>query len=181
MFTGKTPLNNPAADPETPPVFLSPDEVVQLLRNLRQQLPLAVAELARVPRTRRTGHVDAKFIETAIATLGAYAGVQVLLGRTDDDIRQEIAETSRWSAVADELRALLEGVLGAITLRRQRIGLTALQTYKICEQVAREQNSEDLMARIREMRRLNKFGRSRRKASPPPDEPLQSRTGDVKS
>jgi len=171
VFTEKTPLN-PAAGPETAPVALSPDEVVQVLRNLRQQLPLPAGELAKVSRKRRIAHVDAKFIETAIATLGAYAGVQALLGRSDEDVRQEIAETSRWSAVADELRALLEGVLGAITLRRQRIGLTALQTYKICQQVGREQNIEDLNARIREMRRLNKFGRPRRKASPPLDEPV---------
>lgn len=80
-----------------------------------------------------------------------------MLGRSDQDVRREIDETSRLSAVADELRALLESVLGPITLRRQRIGLAALQTYKICQQVAREQNSEDLNARIKEMRRLNKF------------------------
>jgi hypothetical protein len=164
---------NPAVGPDTPPVALSPEEVVQLLRNLRQQLPLPGAELAKVSRKRRIAHVDAKFIETAVATLGAYAGVQTLLGRTDQDIRQEIDEASRWNAVADELRALLEGVVGAVTLRRQRIGLTVLQTYQICQQVAREQNSEDLNARIREMRRLNKFGRVRRKASPPLEEQVK--------
>ncbi|MEA2464330.1 MAG: hypothetical protein QOJ98_2077 [Acidobacteriota bacterium] len=176
MFTDKPPIN-PAVGPDTTPVPLSPDEVVQFLRNLRQQLPLPAGELARVPRGRRIAHVDAKFIETAIATLGAYAGVQVVLGRTEVDVRQEIDETSRWIAVADELRALLEGVVGTITLRRQRIGVTALQTYKICQQVARDQDSEDLNARIREMRRLNKFGRSRRKASPPLDERVQPKTG----
>jgi hypothetical protein len=170
MTTGKTPLN-PAVGPDTPPVILSPDEVVQLLRTLRQQIPLPAGELAKVSRTRRIAHVDAKFIETSIATLGAYAGVQMLLGRTDEEIRQEIDVTSRWSAVADELRALLEGVVGVVTLRRQRIGLAALQTYHICQQVAREQHSEDLNARIREMRRLNKFGRPRRKAAPPLEEP----------
>ena len=180
MFTTNNNPLNPAVGPETPPpVALSPDEVVQLLRNLRQQLPLPVAELARVSRGRRIAHVDAKFIETAIATLGAYTGVQAALGRTDAEVRQEIAENTRWTAVADELRALLEGVLGTITLRRQRIGLTALQTYQICQQVAREQNSEDLNARIREMRRLNKFGRSRRKASPPLDERVQPTTAAV--
>ena len=113
MSTGKNPLN-PAVGPDTPPVALSPDEVVQFLRTLRQQIPLPGSELAKVSRTRRIAHVDAKFIETAVATLGAYVGVQLVLGRSDQDVRREIDETSRWSAVADELRALLESVLGAI-------------------------------------------------------------------
>lgn len=174
MSIGKNPLN-PAVGPDTPPVTLTPEEVVQLLRSLRAQIPLAASELAKVSRTRRTAHVDAKFIESAIATLSVYPGVQAVLGRTGEDIRREIDETSRLGAVADELRALLEIVVAAITLRRQRIGLAALQTYQICQQVAREQNSEDLNARIREMRRLNRFGRPRRKAPPPPDEQVQPR------
>lgn len=173
MSTGKNPLN-PAVGPDAPPVFLSPDEVKQFLRNLSQQIPLpSRGELAKISRTRRIAHVDAKFIETAIAALGAYVGVQAALGRTDEEIRQEVDETSRWIAVADELRGLLEGILGAITLRRQRTGLAALKTYKICEQIAREQNNDDLNARIKEMKRLNKFGRPRRKASPPPDEQVK--------
>jgi len=176
MVTGNNTLN-PAVGPDSPPAIISPEEVMQVLRNLRQQLPLPGNELAKVSRKRRTAHVDAKFIETAIATLGAYAGVQALLGRTDQDVRQEIEETARWSAVADELRALLEGVIGAVTLRRQSIGLTALMTYQVCQQVARDLNSEDLDARIKEMRRLNKFGRTRQRV--PLDKRVQPQTAAV--
>jgi hypothetical protein len=91
---------------------------------------------------------------------------------SDEDLRQENEATIRWTAVADELRSLLQEILQANTQRRQRVGLAALQTYKICEQLARDEtHATRLAAHIGEMKKLNKFGRSRRKAPQPDPQP----------
>lgn len=47
-------------------------------------------------------------------------------------------------------------------------GLAALQTYQICQQLVRGGKNAHLAAHLVEMKRLNKFGRSRRKAIPLP-------------
>jgi len=148
------------------PAILSPEQVVQQLRALREQIALPEA-LPAMPasRRRRLAHVDAQFVVAAINASGASPAVQTALGRTDEDLRQETEASNRWTAVIDEVRALLQSLLDANTLRRQRIGLAALQTYKICEQLARDDvHATRLATHIGEMKKLNKFGRARRKA-----------------
>jgi hypothetical protein len=61
------------------------------------------------------------------------------------------------------LRASVE----VTTIRRQRIGLAALQTYQICQQLARDEKHAGLKTHIQEMRRLNRFGRVRRATAAP--------------
>ncbi|HEX9985570.1 MAG TPA: hypothetical protein VGF69_20095 [Thermoanaerobaculia bacterium] len=150
-----------------PTVPLSPEEVLQSLRGIRQQIALPAAQLAKVSRKRRLAHVDAKFIEEAINAIGAFDGVRQAVGVTDEELRQEVDVTARWTAVASELRSLLDAILLATTARRQRIGLAALQTYKICQQLTRDENNAALVVHVKEMRRLNKFGRARRKPATP--------------
>lgn len=174
MPNEKNSTPNPAVGPDTLPAVLSPEEVVQFLRAVRERMPMPDADLSAVSRKRRTTHVDAKFVEASINAVGAISGVQGALGRTDEECRQEIDLALRWTAVADELRSLLHTTLAANTVRRQRIGLAALQTYQICQQLAREGKDERLEVHIREMRRLNRFGRARRK--PADDEILKSKS-----
>ena len=95
-----------------------------------------------------------------------------MLGRTDEEMRLETEASNRWTAVADESRTLLKEILAANTIRRQRIGLAALQTYAICRQLARDdRHATRLAAPLAEMKRLNKFGRARRKPAEPGPEP----------
>lgn len=95
--------------------------------------------------------------------------MQTAVGRTDEDVRQEIDAAARWTAFTDEVRSLLALSTNADNVRRQRIGLAALQTYKICEQIAREdKNATRLTPHIAIMKSLNKFGRPRKKQ---PQEP----------
>ena len=159
-------------DPSPAQAMLSPEEVVQHLRALREQIPLP-EPLPNVPasRRRRLAHVDPQFVVAAINASGASPTVQTALGRTDEELRQETGDSQRWTAAIDEVRALLQSVIDANTVRRQRIGLAALQTYQICRQLARDNgHATRLETHIAEMRKLNKFGRARRKAQPP-DQP----------
>ncbi len=160
-------------NPSPAPATLSPEQVVQQLRALRAQIPLPDS-LPSMPasRRRRLAHVDGQFIVAAINATGASPVVQTALGRTDEELRQENDVSGRWTAVIDEVRALLQILVDANTLRRQRIGLAALQTYKICQQLARDDaQATRLAAHIGEMKRLNKFGR-RRKAPQPSPQPI---------
>jgi hypothetical protein len=161
---GKT-APNTAADTE-PTVPFSPDEIVRELRTLRERM--AAPEETNVPASlkSRLAHVDANFVLAAVNAAGVSDVAQLALGRTDEELRQDIDVAARWSAVADELRAMLKLAVALNTVRRQRIGLAALQTYQICMQLARDPKNTQLAAHIAEMKRLNKFGRSRRKAQP---------------
>jgi len=165
--------------PSPAPAMLSPEQVVEQLRALREQIPMPDS-LPAMPaaRRRRLGHVDAQFIIAAINATGVSPAVQTALGRTDEDLRQESDASDRWTAAIDEVRALLQSLIDANLLRRQRIGLAALQTYKICEQLARDgTQAPRLAAHIGEMKKLNKFGRQRRKAPQPNSQPTPAPTG----
>jgi hypothetical protein len=157
---------NPAAATE-PPASVSPDAIVQNLRTIREQIALPEEVMAPSARKSRLAHVDADFVQAAINAAGVSPAAQMGLGRTDAELRQEIDAAVRWSAVGDELRALLRLADAHLTVRRQLIGLAALQTYKICVQLVRDPRHAHLASHIAEMKRLNKFGRARRKASKP--------------
>jgi hypothetical protein len=165
-------------DSQTPsPATLSPEEVVQQLRVLRAQIPTPEALPGlRAPKRRRLAHVSAQFVDAAINAAGASPVIQTALGRTDEDLRQEDDAASRWTAVIDEVRALLQSLIDANAARRQRVGLAALQTYQMCRQLARDDlHATRLATHIGEMKRLNKFGRARRKAAQPPSQPQEAR------
>jgi hypothetical protein len=159
-------------DTSPAPVMLAPEDVVQQLRGLRAQIPLPQPGAVPASPRRKLASVDPQFINAAINTAGVSDVIQTALGRTDEELRQENDAAIRWTAVADELRSLLREILQANTQRRQRVGLAALQTYKICEQLARDEtHATRLAAHIGEMKKLNKFGRSRRKAPQPDPQP----------
>ena len=161
-------------DPQTP---LTPEEFIRELRALRARLPKPEPVVSPARLTRRLGHVDARFVEATVNAIGSSDAVQTALGRSDEDARNDIDHIGRWSAGDEELRGLMQDSLAANTIRRQRVGLTALQTYQICKQLARDDRHARLRPHIAEMKRLNKFGRSRRRAAEPqPDVETQSTT-----
>lgn len=147
-----------------PPVMLSPEQAVAVLRDLRSKLPLPDATNLPVNGRRRLGHVDPRFTNAAVNAMGVDTSVQSAVGRTDEEMRGDMDAATRWTAFTDELRGLLATSVNADTVRRQRIGLASLQAYKICVQLAREdKNAARLAPHIAEMKRLNKFGRRKAK------------------
>lgn len=148
---------SPGTDPTTTPV--TPDEAVQILRMLQARL--------QVPDDSRVAHVksftligvDPHFITASINAIGAVGAVQMAVGRTGEDVRQEVETTARWTAFTDELRTMLAASVGADRVRRLNLGLTALQTYSICKQLNRDKTlSPQVAAHLQEMKRLNKLG-----------------------
>jgi hypothetical protein len=145
---------------------MSPDDAVLQLRALQEQMPQMEPSLSTNRSLRgQLQHVDPLFISAAVAAVGVSDVVQLALGRTDEALRQEIDLAARWLAVADEARAIERRSTVIATVLRQRVGLAALQTYKICQQLERDVAHAQLSTHVAEMKRLNRFGRVRRRPS----------------
>jgi hypothetical protein len=154
---------------------ITPEEMVEQLRALRRQIPeYSQLTNANAATLRRAASIDGNFVQATINAIGASSAVQSALGKTPEMLRQEAEDAGRWTAVEDELRAMLKGVIAANLTRRHRIGLTALQTYSISRQLVRQQEHSDLLPHMQEMKRLNRLGRRHRPApSQPPQRPTE--------
>lgn len=167
------PAVDPAAGTNPPPASLEPEEVVQQFRAVMERVPVPETTPAHRPFRRRLSHVNPKFVDAMINAVGASPSVQAALSRSDQDMRSEADVIARWSAVADELKGMLRTVLAANDVRRQRLGLTTLQAFQICTQLSRDESNETLMSFVREMKRISKFGRTRRRRSDMPPEVIE--------
>lgn len=159
----------PAATGEVPAV-LTPEELVQQLRTLRAQMPPPPLPVKKIGAT-RLENVDPHFIQAAVNVVSASDAVSSAVGRTQEDLQQEIDTIARWTAAIDELRSLLREALTANAARRQRLGLAALQTYQISQQLTRDEKHDKLEAHVGEMKRTNRFGRARRSKAGQPATP----------
>jgi len=166
---------NPNAAVELPTAIatLEPEVVVEQLRALRAQLG-EVTPLTRSERQllRRRAKTSNPVLQASINMIGALDQVSLAVAQPADGVRRLDDEANRWTAVEDELRAMLEGVAGANLVRRQRIALIAGQAYNIGTQLARDPANAVLRPHVEEIKRLKRFAR-RKKAgeatqSPPP-------------
>jgi hypothetical protein len=152
--------------------ILAPEAVIEQLRALRQgipdfvQLPIPDARALRI-----VARADAEFLKAAISVVGMSAAVQTAVGMTADEMLHDADAVTRWVAVENELRALLEGITAANLVRRHRLGLAALQSYHVGRQLIRKKENADLLPYVATMRRLNRFGK-RRAAKPPAPAPV---------
>jgi len=146
----------------TPNPPITPDEVVQQLRALREQIP----EFVVLPRSdtasmTRAASVGGAFVQASINAVGASDALRVAVGKTAEELRQETELAARWGAVVDELDALRAGASAAATVRRHRIGLTALQTYRMSQQLVRTKEHAHLLPHVEVMRRRAKLTKRR--------------------
>jgi hypothetical protein len=150
---------------------LTPEAVVEQLRATRAQIgevsPLTGPERQSLRnRTRASNAV----LQASINVIGALDVVAQAVGQPADAVRQLYEDSNRWTAVEDELRAMLNGVSGANLIRRQRLAFFAAQAYNIGTRLARDPAYAVLLPHVEEIKRLKSFKR-RRKAAPAPDSP----------
>lgn len=146
-------------------VPLTPEALVAQLRAYREQIP-EYTQLTQVSSKvlRAAAAANIHFIHASINAVGTSLSVQNALSTNEGTLWQEASDSARWTAVEDELRALLKGVAAANLTRRHRLGLTALQVYSISRQLVRKEEHSDLLPHVAEMRRHNRFGRKRRES-----------------
>src|SRR5215470_177966 len=120
MLNNQPPTAPPAAEASgpDPTTTLTPDEAVQMLRAIRDRIP--VPDASRIPHVKfSSGNVDPQFVTASINAIGAVDAVQTAVGRSDEDVRQEVEAAARWTAFTDELRTLLAAATQADRVRRQ--------------------------------------------------------------
>ena len=163
---------NAAVEAATTPA-LSPEDVVTQLRGLRQQI-VEVTPLTKQQRNALRAHAATpnSVVQASINAIGASDNVQQALGQPADDVRQMAEEANRWTAVEDELRAMLKGIAGATLIRRQRVGLLSVQAYVISQQLARDPDNAILLPHVQEIKRVRGLARRKKKPAPQTPEPL---------
>lgn len=164
VIIGSTSSKNGVAAASDKPQ-LTPEQVVEQLRALREQIPQFV-QLPRsdVQQIRREASVNIEFARAAITAVGASDLVQNVIGNSPDELHQAEDELSRWSVVENEFRSILRGVALANLVRRYRIGRTALQTYNVSRQLVRDEAHAHLLPHVEAMSRIQRFKRRRTKS-----------------
>jgi len=170
-----------AADLPQPAPLLSPEVVVEQLRVMRGQIgevsPLTPEQRKTLRNQTRTTN---PILQASINVIGALDNVSQAVGQPAGDVRQMYDEANRWTAVEDELKAMLNGVAGANLIRRQRIALVAAQAFTISTQLARDPANAVLVPHVLEIKRLKSFNR-RKKAAQAPGSPASPAPGTPQS
>ena len=151
---------------------LSPDVVIAQLRSMRAQIeevaPLSKEQRRQLKQRLRTQ--PKSVVEASINVLGVLDNVSQAIGQPLDEVRQLQDDSIRWEAVADEVRALLNGIEGGNLNRRQQLALIAMQAYAIGTQLARNPDKAVLVPHVEEVKRLKAVSR-RKKATSAPQTP----------
>jgi hypothetical protein len=166
-------LKNAAATADNP--LFEPEEVVDQLRAMQNR----IAGYVHLPNNRqmqtikRRASVNVEFAREAISAVGVSETVQHIIGNSPDELRAAESEIGRWTAVEAELRAMLAAVVAANTLRRERLGLAALQVYNVSRELVRQEDHSDLLPHVEAMSRIPKYNRRTNRAVAKKADPAQ--------
>lgn len=166
-----------AADTPQPPAKITPESVFEQLRTLRQEID---AELAPLTQNQRRGikqrgrRQSNEVLQSSINIIGVADLIEQAVGVPADQVRQMCDESNRWTAVADELRALLNGVEGANLVRQQKLADIAKRAYTIGSSLAGDPANDALVPHVEETKRLRKLARRKKTAAPKTQQPAPS-------
>lgn len=151
---------------ETP---VSAEEMIDALRRLQSQIPdYTQLSNEQIIALRRAATLSPEWVDIAVGAVGTSTTVQMILGSTFEDLRQEIESINRWDIVESQLRAMLRGAAGATLVRRHRVGLKLLQAYGIIRQLIRQPEHHELIPVYETLKQMNKLGRRKKKEEPEP-------------
>jgi hypothetical protein len=157
---------------EQPAPTLDPETVVGQLRAMRGQIG-EIAPLSARERDvlRRRGTTTNPILQASINVIGASDQVSQAVATPAAEVRQLYDESNRWTAVEDELRSMLNGVVGANLIRRHRIALIAAQAYNIGTQLARDPANAMILPHVLEIKRLRRLARRKKQPADAPQSP----------
>jgi hypothetical protein len=161
-------IQNPAAadTPQQTPA-VTPEGIIQQLRAVTVQIPEVsplTPDQREILRRRAKTSKNGEIVETSISIIGAADLVSQAVGQSADEVHVMCDESSRWGAVEDELRAMLNGVAGANLIRRQKISVVAERAYGVGSQLARDPEHAVLVPHVQEIKRLKKLERRKKPA-----------------
>ena len=163
--------NAAVTDPGGP--MLTPEQVLDLLRATQPRIP----DYVQLPKGKRTStifrraSVNIELAREAISAVGASETVQHVIGNSPAEMHAAENEIGRWTAVEAELRAMLRGVTAANLLRRERLGLAALQVLNVSRELVRREEHAGLLPHVEAMSRIPKYTSRRKTKTADPAKP----------
>jgi hypothetical protein len=152
------------------PAKLTAEAVIAQLRAIGSQIddlaPLSKEQRALLKK--RLRRQPKTIVEASINVIGVLDNVSEAIGQPLDEVRQLQDDSLRWDAAVDEARAFLNGLEGANLIRRQRLGLIAMQAYTIGSQLAKDPARAVLVPHVEEVKRLKGAARRKKTAQAPP-------------
>jgi hypothetical protein len=173
MSVVKSVTTKTATEAATDTPMLTPEQVVEQLRVMRQQIPefVQLSDAREIRQFRRLAKVTPEFAREGIGAVGASSVVQEAIGNTPEELHQAEDEIARWAVAESELRSMFHGVAAANLVRRHRIGLAVLQAYNVSRQLVRQDEHANLVPHVQRMKQVRKFGRRRAKSAHPQPQP----------
>jgi hypothetical protein len=159
-----------AAAAATDTAMLTPEQFIEQLRAMQQQLP----EFVQLPKLRGIGHIRrvanmaTELAHDGIGAISVSETVQSAIGQTAEQMHQAEDEIGRWAVAENEARTLLRGLSAANLVRRHRIGLALMQVYNVSRQLVRQEEHAHLLPHVERMSQVRKLGRRRIKAETEP-------------
>ena len=172
IINSSTGLQKPAAATADKPL-LTPEQVMEQLRALREQIPGFVLDPNErdLQRLRRVARVDIQLTREAVSVVGGADAVQSAIGNTPAELREAENEWSQWLTVEGELRSVLRGLNAANLVRRYEIARAVRQAYKFGRTLTQQEEYAQLLPHIEAMFRVK--NRKRAKPAPPPDDQVK--------
>ena len=152
---------------DTHVVPIEPEELVQELRRLRERVPnYGQLPIHQAQSMVRVAHLNPEFVNAGLSAAGAYPGTQLLTGMTPEELWQQKEDAAHWTAVEDELTAMLAGVKAANLKRRHNLGQAVLQIYTVLRGLIKKKEHSDLIPFVEMMKQTNQIrGKSQKSAS----------------
>jgi hypothetical protein len=148
---------------DTTPAPASPEQLVDQLRVVRQQFgDLPVLTPQQRENFRGLVRTTNSSVQTSINVIGASDTVSMAVGQPATQVQAMVTEANRWTAVEDELRAMLTSISDANLKRRHEIALVTAQAYAIGTQLARKPENGGLQTHLKEIKRLRGLGRRKK-------------------
>ena len=147
----------------------TPEEIFAQLKALtdliESELQPFTADKRKVLRD--AARVPKEIVLLTIHAVGATPIVEQAIGMSDDQLRDLVDLSSRWSSVESALRTLLAGVQGAKLARRHQIAQIVARVFMIASQLAKDDAYGDLRTYVEEVKRIKSYERRKRKAAAP--------------
>src|ERR1700686_1178649 len=138
---------------DTEIVPIEPEELVQEVRRLRERIPKYQQLTVKQARSMvRGANLNFEFVSAGLSAAGAYDGTKSIVGWTEEELRQQLEEAARWTAVEDELTAMVRGVGAANLNRRYIVGRAVLMLYAALRSLVRRAEFADLIPFVATMK-----------------------------
>jgi hypothetical protein len=176
-------VNNTAVPTNADTTKLTPEGVIAELRTLRSR----ITDVAPLPKAQRR-HVQQRLrmlpkpvIDASISVMGVLDLLTEAIGQPLEEVRQLQDDSTRWAAVADEVRAFLKSIESANLMRDQRLAFVATQAYSLGSQLAKDPAKAVLVPHVEEVKRLKALSRRKKATQAAPAPPTSPAPAEVPS